>query len=148
MLLGEWLKGIWNMKINQTVGSQVMFGILIIILGLIIPWIFKTTKQSIIRLFKTLAFKWNEVPLIKQRKIARKKRKTGEFSVADFKYLLEASNKGLLVDKGAIKIFEEEKKNWFIKSEAIQQLAKDLDQKFSINKDFRPSIFEKEKGDL
>ena len=144
----EWVKGIWNMKIDQTVGNQVMIGILIIILGLIIPWFFKTTKQSIIKFFKTLYLKWNEIPLIKQRKIARKKRKTGKFTVADFKYLLEASNKGILVDKGAIKIFEEEKKNWFIKSEAIQQKAKDLDQNFSTTKDFRPSIFEKEKGRL
>ena len=62
MLLGEWIIRIWEMKIDQTVGNQVMFGITIIILGLIIPWFFNTIKQSIIKLFKKLFAKWDEIP--------------------------------------------------------------------------------------
>lgn len=142
----EWVIGIWNMKIDQTVGNQVMIGILIIILGLLIPWFFKTTKQSIIKFFKTLSLKWNEISLIKQRKIVRKKMKTGTFSVADFQYLWKASDNGTLVDKKAIKIFEEEKKNWFSKAEEIKRQAKDLDYNLSSNKDFRPSVFDKKDG--
>ena len=103
-------------------------------------------KQSIIKFFKTLYLKWNEIPLIKQRKIARKKRKTGKFSVADIKYLWEASDNGTLVDKKAIKIFEEEKKNWFSVSEEIKRQANNLDYNLSSNKDFRPSVFEEKDG--
>lgn len=148
MLLGEWIIRIWEMKIDQTVGNQVMFGITIIILGLIIPWFFNTIKQSIIKLFKKLFAKWDEIPHIKQRKIVRKKRKTGKFSVADFKYLLEALDNGTLVNKKAIKLIEDEKKNWLIKSEVIKQQARNLDYNLSTNKDFRPSVVEKEKDEL